>query len=281
GDPWTSDGREVAFSFIAAREVMGYVETFELASQKVSTLQAFPKDRLFEIKWLPDGKFLLTVFAEKGANAERSQIGLLSSTGELRPITRDINRYATLSVSADGKSASSVQVKTNRTLTVIDETNPQKPSEGRAVPQLGDARQVDWTPDGKLVVVDGAGITRVDPNGSIAAVLLSDPEASIVSMSVCGSNYLLLSWPGHGSNAGNVWRANLDGSAPRKLTSGVFDYGATCSPDGKWLYYIEFPNTSRLMRIPSDGGKPEPVAGATVANQLGIEGIAAIAPAGK
>ena len=278
---WSPDGKEIAYSFIAASEVMGYVETFELASQKVNTLKAFPKDRPFEIKWLPDGKSLLTVFAEKGANVERSQIGLLSSIGELRPITRDINRYSTLSISADGKSASSVQVKTNRTLTVIDESNPQKPTEGRTVAQLGDPRQVDWTPEGKLVVVDGAGVTRVDPNGSNASVLLSDPEASILSMSVCGSNYLLLSWPGHGSNSGNVWRANADGSGPQKLTSGIFDFGAACSPDGKWVYYIEFPNTSRLMRVSIDGGKAEPVAGATVPNQFGIEGMAAIAPDGK
>jgi sugar lactone lactonase YvrE len=134
---------------------------------------------------------------------------------------------------------------------------------------------------GKLVVVDGAGVTRVDPNGSNASVLISDPEASIISMSVCGNNYLLLSWPGHGSNAGNVWRTNADGSAAQKLSSGVFDCGAACSPDGKWVYYIEFPNTSRLMRVPTDGGKAEPVAGANVRNQFGIEGIAAIAPDGK
>jgi hypothetical protein len=54
------------------------------------------------------------VYSAKGPNIEQAQIGLLSRDGKLRAITRDTNRYATLTLSADSRSAATVQVKTTR-----------------------------------------------------------------------------------------------------------------------------------------------------------------------
>jgi len=280
---WSPDGKQIVYSFASAGEALGYIETFDLASKQVATLAVFKDDRISELKWLARGRSLLAVFSEKGPNFERSQIGLISSKGELQPITRDVNRYVTLTLSADGKSASSVQVKTNRTLLRMDgNSSPKKPSEPQAVSQVADPRQIDWTPGGKLLVSDGASLTRMDPDGQNAAVLLGDPGAALLSISSCGERYVVLSWAGHaGTSAGRIWRANADGSAPKQLSSGVFDTSPFCSPDGKWVYYIDRPGISHLMRVPIDGGKTEPVPGAEIPHQFGIEGVAYVSPDSK
>jgi len=280
---WSPDGKQIVYSFPSAGDALSYIETFDLASKQVSTLAAFKDDRALELKWLPSGRSLLAVFSEKGPNFERSQIGLISSKGELQPITRDVNRYSTLSLSADGKSASSVQVKTNRTLVRMNgNSSPKKPSETQALSQVADPRQLDWTPDGKLLISDGASLTRMDPDGLNAAVLLGDPGAALLSIASCGERYVVVSWAGHaGANAGRIWRANADGSAPRQLSSGVFDTSPLCSPDGRWVYFIDRPGISHLMRVPLDGGKAEPVPGAEIPHQFGIEGVAYVSPDSK
>jgi eukaryotic-like serine/threonine-protein kinase len=280
---WSPDGKQIVYSFPSAGDALSYIETFDVASKQVSTLAAFKDDRVFELKWLPSGRSLLAIFSGKGPNFERAQIGLISSKGELQPITRDVNRYSTLSLSADGKSASSVQVKTNRTLVRMDGTSsPTKPSEPQALSQVADPRQLDWTTDRKLLISDGASLTRMDADGQNAAVLLGDPGAALLSIASCGERYVVLSWAGHaGTNAARIWRANADGSAPKQLSSGLFDTGPLCSPDGKWVYFIDRPGISHLMRVPIDGGKPEPVPGAEIPHQFGIEGVAYVSPDSK
>src|SRR5208282_4016275 len=71
-----------------------------------------------QLKWLPGDRSLLVIFSGKGPEW-RTQVGVLSSTGTLQRITRDTSRYETLTLSADGKTASTVQVKTTHTLAVF------------------------------------------------------------------------------------------------------------------------------------------------------------------
>lgn len=175
--------------------------------------------------------------------------------GTLEPITRDTNRYVTLTLSAEGKSAASVQVKTTHSLALRDAHELAKGDAAlKPRPQVAGAQLVQWTPDGKLLVSDGDKITRMDPDGQNATVLVSDPGASILSFSPCGDHYCLLPWAYHQGNTTVVWRTNADGSAPRQLTSQSFATDPICTPDGKWVYYLERP-PGRLMRVPIDGAR--------------------------
>ena len=67
----------------------------------------------------------------------------------------------------------------------------------------------------------------------------------------------------------------------QQLGEGTVDNNPVCSPDGKWVYYIETTGAFRLMRVPVDGGKSEPVANAAVSNQFAIEWVSSIAADGK
>jgi eukaryotic-like serine/threonine-protein kinase len=47
------------------------------------------------------------------------------------------------------------------------------------------------------------------------------------------------------------------------------------------VYFIDRPGISHLLRVPIDGGKTEPVPGAEIPHQFGIEGIAYVSPDSK
>jgi serine/threonine protein kinase len=278
---WSPDGKQIAYSFLASGAALSYVESFDLATKQVKTLAALASNNVFEVKWLPDGYWFLVAYSTKGAHIEQAQIGLLSIDGKLRPITRDTNRYATLTLSADTRSAATVQVTTTRALELLVSPGSVQPVSPKPLPQVADPRQVEWTADGKLLVADGEKITRTDPDGQNATALVGDPNAELYTPAPCGDQYLVFTWAHHAGNTINIWRSNADGSAPKQLTTGFLDANPLCSPDSKWVYYVDRSTTSRLMRVPIDGGNAEPVPNSTVPNQFGVGGISFFTPDGK
>jgi eukaryotic-like serine/threonine-protein kinase len=285
GDPtqitWSPDGKQIAYSYLASGAALSYVESFDLASKQIKTLAALPSDNVFEVKWLPDGRWFLVVYSTKGAHIEQAQIGLLSIDGKLRPITRDTNRYATLTLSADTHSVATVQVRTSRALELLVSPGSTPPAAPKPVQQVADPRSVAWTADGKLLIADGEKITRTDTDGQNATALVGDPNAELYAPAPCGDQYLVFTWAHHAGNTINIWRSNADGTAPKQLTTGFFDANPLCSPDSKWVYYVDRASTSRLMRVPIDGGRAEPVPNSTVPNQFGTDGVSFFTPDGK
>jgi Tol biopolymer transport system component len=278
---WSPDGKQIAYSFQGTGEIIGYVDTFDVARKQVGTLAALSQASIFELSWLPNGRALLVVYSPKGPRGDRAQIGVLTTDGKLHPVTRDTNRYATLTLSTDARSAASVQVKTSRSLLLLSMAGQSASATPTIVTQVPDPRQVQWTSDGKLLVPEIDNLTRIDPNGQNSTVLVSDPSAAIFDPHPCGSRYLVFTWAFHGGNSVNIWRTNSDGSSPKQLTSHVLETNPLCSPDEKWVYYIERPVVLRIMRVPIDGGNAEMVPGSDIPNRFAIEGIAFIAPDNK
>jgi len=278
---WSPDGKQIAYSYISSGEAMGYVEAFNLGTKQVATLASLTNNSVFDLKWLPDGRSLLVVYVTKGPRLEQAQIGLLSADGKLRPITRDTNSYSTLSLSADSRTAATVQVKNTRSLELTAIPASSHPAPPKALQEVADPRQVEWTAGGKLLISDGAKITRMEPDGSNPTVLLGDTDAGLFNISSCGEQYIVFTWAYHAGKSINVWRVNADGSAPKQLTFGAFESNPMCTPDAKWVYYIDRPGVSRLMRIPIDGGQGEPVQGTDVPNRFAMAGISFFAPDGK
>jgi eukaryotic-like serine/threonine-protein kinase len=274
---WGPDGK-IAYSYQSSGKALGYIEAFDPATKKVTTVAELANDQPFELKYSPAG-ILLVVYTTKGPNIERAQIGRFARDGSLQPITRDTNRYATLTLSADGKSASTVQVKTTRTFTLASADDLAKADYTPKNLPVADPRMVQWTPDGKLLIAANDKVTRIDPDGQNSTVLLSDPNAGILSLAPCGDRYLLLSWAFHDGNSINIWRTNADGSSPKQLSSQFFETNPTCSPDQKWVYYLDRP-ALKLMRVSIDGGKPELVP-SDVANRFGINSIDFVSGDGK
>jgi eukaryotic-like serine/threonine-protein kinase len=278
---WSPDGKSLAYSFFSSGAALSIVESLDLASKKVSTLASLANNTVFELQWLPDGRSLLVVYSSRGHAVEQAQIGLLTMDGKLRPVTRDTNRYATLTLSADSRSAATVQVKTTRSLETMPAPSSAQISPPKQLSQAMDPRIAEWTPDGKLLVSDSAKLTRMDADGQNPIPLVGDPAAGLFSPSSCGDQYLVFGWAYHAGTTINIWRSNADGSAPKQLTSGSFDTNPICSPDGKWVYFVSRLGTDRLMRVSVDGGTAEQVPGTQIPNQFGTHGISYFTPDGK
>ncbi|MGA7848344.1 MAG: protein kinase [Terriglobales bacterium] len=277
---WSPDGKKIAYPEYQPGDALGGINLFDLGTGKIQLL-AFTDKAIFEITWSSDGDGLFVIYQQRGPNFNRRQIGYVAlADGQLRPISRDTNSYATLSLSADGKTLATVQRKVVSNFYVL-------PGEGSASAELsplasgGEHIQFfNWTPDGGLLTSDATQLVRMDANGSNPSQLVSDPAAAILSLSQCGA-YIVFPWAFHdNSNSVSIWRVNADGSHPMKLADEKFDTFPVCAANQNWVYY--WPDAKQLWRVPMDGsGKPEPIPGSSVAGAfLAGRGIG-ISPDGK
>jgi serine/threonine protein kinase len=278
---WSPDGKRIAYPLVPTSSTLGGIGLFHVASGKTSTLVAFNDKRIFEMHWTPNGRGLVVVYGAR-PKIRQGQIGYVSyPAGTFHAITRDTNRYSTLTLSSDGKMMATVQVKTTRTFYLLPGAGTQESSPTPALSQIANITAFGWAGNKELFASDGADLLRIGIDGSNRTTLASDPGAAIGSIAACGERYLLLDWAFHGSTNGmSIWRLNADGSGPLQLTNGVSDTLPFCSPNGKWVYYFNG-MADRIERVSIDGGKPEIVPGTVVPNAFVAAPIAGLSPDGK
>jgi Tol biopolymer transport system component len=270
---WSPNGDEIAYSLPNPTGPGGVIDVFDLGTAKSHHLATFKDKFPNEINWSPDGRSLFAMYGRSGANymvwlpLEREQIGLLrGGGGDIEPITRDTNGYRTLTLSADGRTLATVQAKSYATISVLSQAG-----HGFGMPrtllsqanEFNDFSSLFWSADGSLLVSDGSRLMKLGTEGRNPIQLLADSSAWMFDTCSCGTGYIVLEWAGHGgTNSADIWRTNADGSSPVKLTDGKSDQLPICSPDQKWVYYLDGAN-NRVSRVPLDGsGKAEAVFGA-------------------
>jgi len=276
---WSPDGKQIAYPEAQPGTALGGINLFDHDTGKIRTL-SFADKAIWEMTWSSGGDGLFVIYQQKGPNFNRRQIGYVAlADGQLRPISRDTNSYATLSLSADGKTLATVQQKVVSNFYVL-------PGEGSASSDIapfgsgGEHIQFfNWTPDGGLLSSDLTQLVRRDANGQNPSQVVSDPAANILSPSACGQ-FIVFPWAFHDGNSVGIWRVKADGSNPVKLADERFDTFPVCSAHSSWVYY--WPGVKQLARVSLDGsGKPEPIPGSSVEGAfLAGRGIG-ISPDGK
>jgi len=276
---WSPDGKQIAYPEVQPGTALGGINLLAHDTGKIRTL-SFADKAIWEMTWSSGGDGLFVIYQQKGPNFNRRQIGYVAlADGQLRPISRDTNSYATLSLSADGKTLATVQQKVVSNFYVL-------PGEGSASSDIapfgsgGEHIQFfNWTPDGGLLSSDLTQLVRRDANGQNPSQVVSDPAANILSPSACGQ-FIVFPWAFHDGNSVGIWRVKADGSNPVKLADERFDTFPVCSAHSSWVYY--WPGVKQLARVSLDGsGKPEPIPGSSVEGAfLAGRGIG-ISPDGK
>jgi eukaryotic-like serine/threonine-protein kinase len=280
---WSPDGKKITYTLFTLGDVLGTIKSFDVAGKQAEPLASFKNELMFEVVWLPGGQWLLARYNQKGPSYVRSQIGMVShSGGQIQPVTRDANEYDTLTLSADGKTAATVQVRTAYSLSLLPGAGTQGNSTVQPLGQTQDVQSVAWATDGKLLISDGQSLRQMNPDGGQQSMIVSDSNSWIPDIARCGDRYIVVAWAFHGgTNQVHLWRTNADGSNPTQLTNGTFDRFPVCSPDGKWVYYSDGVGPHFSMRAPLEGGQPEPVPASDVRDSYGFGAGEAISPDGK
>jgi Tol biopolymer transport system component len=261
---WSPKGDEIYSSRLGGNGERAAIDVLNVPTGKSHRFAAFPGEFLAEITWSPHDRVLFVMHGQTGANGIRAQIGFLRETGgEIEPITRDSNRYATVTVSADGKTLATVLVRSEATVFVLSDAGHGFAEPRPVLSQANDFDEwssVHWSAEGNLLLSNFGRLLKVGLDGKNQTQLLADPNAQMSTPSSCGTKYLVLVWQGHGgTNSRSIWRTNADGSDPLQLTHGDEDRSPVCSPDQKWVYYFDY-RDSKIHRVPVDGsGKSEAI----------------------
>jgi serine/threonine protein kinase len=267
---WSPDGKRLAYGLNQPDKALGGINLFVIATNKTQRFATFNDKFSSDLKWLPDGSGLVALYRQKGPSFQREQIGFIpEGGGQFRAITRDANSYATLTLSADGKTLATVQAKFQQNLYILPGAGSRATESSPLLSQGQYVRWFDWAADGSLLITDGIRLLHMGTDRKVQTQMLGDPTAAIHELSSCGAHYLVFSWAfRQGTNSTNIWRTNMDGTNPLKLTSGKYDIYAICSADEKWVYYFNS-DELQIWRVPLDGiGIPEIVPKSTVPDAM-------------
>jgi eukaryotic-like serine/threonine-protein kinase len=277
---WSPDGKRIAINHLSAEGRSPGIDLFELAGANLKTLAIFPDREFWEMVWLPDGRGLLTEFAN-GNDIEHSQIGFISyPAGQFHTITNDTSNYVSLGMSADGKNVATRAVRLIRDLYILRGAGGPLGAPSPALPPGQNEPGIGWASNSEFLVALSGKLVRVSLDGKNSQTLIDEPASIIGVPIVCGGGrYIVFPWVGHaGDKATHLWRLDSEGSL-QQLTSGSSDLGPSCAADGDWVYFGNNAD-QRMERVPLGGGKTEPVPG-TVIPDIRYRGNAAVSRDGK
>jgi Tol biopolymer transport system component len=257
---WSPDGKRVAVAVTTQGKTLGEIDLVDASTGRKEFFVQTSDMLIRSLTWLRNGRDFIVNYADK-SSVHHWQIGSFSyPEGKFHQITHDTNSYWAHTISADDTVLPAVQSRTTRSLYLL----PSKGSEDgtlSALPlNLQNIRTFSFDKDGNLLVVAGGKLVRIDANGAETTVFGQPSVTQMRAPAACGR---YLAFERGGSRNSNVWRADADGSNLLQLTDGKDGEDPVCSPDGKWVYYID-DTRPQPMEVSITGGPAQPVPGSAV-----------------
>jgi Tol biopolymer transport system component len=228
---WSPDGKVIANYIQPPRQLTGKIQFLDAAT--LQPLREVKTASLRNLAWLNDST--LGVIYTPLDKLFTGQVGVLDvKTGVVRAVTNDTNVYSSygMSATADAKQMLAIQYETPSEIDVVELQDLGKPNlqlTQRA--EIRNATNFSWDTQSKIVVTDQAGrLSLLSENGERTQVNLSGFVAG-----GCATSNALVYFKISQDGKGELWRANLDGSNPRRLIEDSINFGR-CTKDGKWAY---------------------------------------------
>ncbi|MFN0110531.1 MAG: winged helix-turn-helix domain-containing protein [Blastocatellia bacterium] len=266
GDPaWSPDGKMIAS---AAGHAEGsanmYVVAVRASDGAIKPLSSQRFRWIGQLEWLPDSSALMMVASQDPARM-RQVWRLDYATGEVRRVTNDSNSYNRLSLSADGKTMVVSQLKQVTNMWMIPRQEPQR-AEQITFGAGGYRGKISWTPGGRIVYDSEGGnastISVMNADGSNQKLLMgAQPNKVYAGRAEVSPDGRFVVFASETGGTRHVWRMNMDGGSPMRLTNGDGEDSPHCSPDGRWVVYtkLERKGVDRptIWRVSIDGGEPK------------------------
>ena len=211
-------------------------------------------DAIGRPRWLPDGSGLLAPISNVD-QAFRGQLWFISyPKGEARRLTNDLMDYqlCCLDLTPDGKTLVDTEVARVSNLWLAPAGNTAKAKQV-TTKELAIGR-FSWMPNGSVVLASGDGeLFALNPSGN-GLTLLTPKERVSWDPSVCGDGRYIV-YSAYREQKRGVWRMDADGSNPIKVADETIALAPQCSPDGKWVVYLQGPSWIPV-RVNITGEKP-------------------------
>jgi eukaryotic-like serine/threonine-protein kinase len=207
--------------------------------------------------WMPDGSGLMVLFGSLATGLNRYQISFVSfPNGNITPVTRDTNRYTDLSLANTGQLLATVLSEGHWNLFVGPASGR---TEAHSIAPVSSTTNFTWTHDGRLLFDKQASLYAVNPQTGAQSPFLAESQGAGGDPWECSDHQHVLFTLGLSSQ--NIWRSDESGGNLKQLSNGRLDDYPVCSPDSRWVYYID--NATHLvMKVGIDGGSPQIVASA-------------------
>ncbi len=205
---------------------------------------------------MPDGSGLLVLFGSLATGINRYQIAFVSyPNGNITPVTRDTNTYADLSLANTGQILATVLSEGRWNLFIGPAAS--RGTDMRSVVPVSSTTNFAWTHDGRILFDKEASLHAINPQTGAQNSFLSEAQGAGGDPWECSDHqHVVFTF---GLSDQNIWRSDESGGNLKKLSDGRLDDYPVCSPDSRWVYYVD--NATHLvMKVGIDGGSPQTVA---------------------
>jgi len=268
GPAWSPDGKRIAVADNPSGEFGKYaVELVDVDSKTKTRLGSQDWIAPDQMAWLPDGSALLFNARVAKTTLNAQLFSLSYPDAEIRRVTNDLNFYNGTSITSDGSALASAQVSLTGSLWVANFggsasfSAPRQISSG--ISRADGISGIIWTPGDKIIYTyytsGSIQLASASPDGTNVHDIGSG-VASPSWLSSCGDGRHFVFSMGRGQDSSSIWRADMDGSNLVQLSTGKLAVHPNCSPDGKFVVYVDVSgNSTHLMRVSIDGGTPTAV----------------------
>ncbi|HEX4489370.1 MAG TPA: protein kinase [Terriglobales bacterium] len=269
-DPtWSPDGKSIVCFVVQPGEALTGLTAVDVTTGQQHLFFSAASSILSRPLWLPNGRGLLVLARDLSSNFSRKQIIYVSyPDGKAAPVTRDVNNYSDLNISSDGRTLVSVLNESHWNLFVTS-ASPAADEKFRVVATGAPIQRFTWAPDNRLIIEQQSLLSSLDLASGSKTALMSEQGALPSRANACPDGRIVFALALHaGLRTQTIWRSDATGGNVQQLSQGKEQDSPVCSPDGKWVLYIDTRGGQKLFKVSIDGGTPQQLSDLTVASRF-------------